>query len=182
MIPNEPVLYKNVITEEERVILKDNALFLLERGDLRINAAGAGGYRNFKSYYNVDELTELHQTVYHRIVELIGVEDPVIDPALGIIISVIKPGGFIHNHIDKYANFPEGRLKQYSSMRNVRFNVMVNRGDDISYDPHIDNKPFTVKLCDAWCFGASEIQHNTPKISGPEYRIVYQFGFMMNAI
>lgn len=178
MIPNDPVIYQNFITEEERVQLKNHALDLLEKGALGVNNATVGNYRNFKSFFNIDELIPLHQEIYHRIVKTLDLKNPVIDPVLGIIISVIKPGGFIHPHSDRYNQF----FPQYSQMRNVRFNVMIDRSDDNSYNPNINDVSYKVNKCDAWCFGASELLHKTEKLSGPENRIVYQFGFMMDAI
>jgi hypothetical protein len=180
MIPNEPVIYRNFITEDERVLLKQHALDLLYRGELGINIATTGNYRNFKSFYKVDDLVLIHKELYHKIVNFLNLKEPVIDPFLGIIISVIKPGGFIHEHRDQYSKgngFP-----RHTHMRNVRFNVVIDRGDDESYNPNINGVSYQVNKRDAWCFGASEIPHKTLTISGPENRIVYQFGFMMDAI
>lgn len=174
------VVYKNVITEDERVLLREHALNLLDNGILDVNKATAGTYRNFKSFFDVESLPEFHQNLYYRIVSLLEFKEPEIDPALGIIISVIKPGGYIHNHQDVYEKFPH--TKHLTNKRNVRFNVMVDRGEDLSYNPVIDNKTFIVNKCDAWCFVASEITHRTEKIAGPENRIVYQFGFCLDAI
>ena len=106
--------------------------------------------------------------------------DPIIDPALGIIVSIIKPNGFIHAHTDNYIDFPEH--KHLHHMRNVRFNVMIERGEDNCYNPRINRKFYQVNKCDGWCFAASEYMHGTETLSGPEDRIVYQFGFCMNAI
>lgn len=178
MIPNEPVIYKNFITEEERLQLKQHALDLLDSGALGVNTATAGNYRNFKSFFNVQDLIPLHQEIYNRIVKILNLENPIIDPFLGIIISVIKPGGYIHQHTDPYIK----KFIEFSHMRNVRFNIVVDRGDDESYNPNIGDISYRLNKCDAWCFAASELKHKTEKISGPENRIVYQFGFMMDAI
>ena len=186
MIPNEPVLYKNVITEDERVLLREHALNLLDNGVLHINKATPGNYRNGKSYFSLDQMPDIHINLYNKVVNLLNLENPVIDPALGNIVSVIKPGGHIQPHRDKYVDaaqvFRRPELLQFAHKRNVRFNVMVDRGDDLSYNPVINNKTFIVNKCEAWCFGASEIPHRTEKIAGPENRIVYQFGFCLDAI
>ena len=177
MITKEPIIYRNVITEEERLQLKDHALDLLQQGVLNVNRATAGCYRNFKSFFAVDDLSPFHKEIYNRIVKIIELKNPVIDPALGIIISVITPGGHIHKHTDKYK---DSRYPQYSHCLNMRFNIMIERDDHDSYNPHIDDKQYFVNRTDAWYFPASEIPHHTPILLGDNKRIVYQFGFMID--
>ena len=76
-------------------------------------------------------------------------------------------------HKDIYLN------PKYKNNHNLRFNIMVDRGDDISYNPIIDGKVYEVGKCDAWCFNASKYKHKTEVIKGPENRVVYQFGFII---
>ncbi len=176
MIPNEPVLFESVVSEQERIELKDHAIRLLETGSLLENVNGLNRYYN--CFYNEDSISEAHKKLYRKVLSRLELTDPEIDPNLGMIISVIKPGGFIHKHSDPYGP----KFKHLSHKRNVRFNVMIERGNDVSYDPHIEDVPFKVKLGDAWCFAASLLKHSTLLIVGPEYRIVYQFGFCLDAI
>lgn len=176
MIPNEPTLYKNFISDQERINLKDYAMELFANGELRKN--NQGDNRFFKNFKEEHLLSTHHKILYDRIVKTLQIETPTIDPLLGLIISVMTPGAFIHLHRDQYMT----KFKHISHKRNVRFNVMVERGIDVCYDPHIEQKPFKVDKCDAWCFSATKFIHSTPVITGPENRIVYQFGFCLDAI
>ena len=177
MVIDEPVVYQNFIDEIDRLQLKEYAIDLLNSNELKTNHSTFGDYRKFKSFYSVEELNAIHKKLYYKICNFLHLENEMIDPKLGMIISVIKPGGYIHNHIDRYPNSPE-----FSNKRNFRFNVMIERGEDQSYNPIIDQRTISVNKCDAWCFVASKYEHETSVISGPEKRIVYQFGFMIDRL
>lgn len=168
-----PTLFSRFITESERLTLKSYALDLLGSGVLHPNAMGPN--RFYKSFYTIEEMPDTLKNLYNKVVKTLNVDSPVIDPMLGAVISVIKPNGFIHPHTDRY----EDLLPQFTSSKNVRFNVMVERGNDISYSPHIVDAPLAVKRKDAWCFCASDLPHYTPPLKGRNFRIVYQFGFMV---
>jgi uncharacterized protein YneR len=58
---------------------------------------------------------------------------------------------------------------------------MIERDEDDSYNPIIEDVSYRVNKCDAWCFDASTLEHETVKLIGNKNRIVYQFGFMVNA-
>ena len=133
-----------------------------------------------EGYLSLDKMSNHHVNLYNKVVNILNLENPDIDPALGIIISVIKPGGYVHSHRDLYSSFPN--TKHLTNKRNVRFNVMVDRGEDNCYNPKIEDKFYEVNRCDGWCFAASVYRHRTELVSGPEYRVVYQFGFCMDAI
>lgn len=177
MFSSEPKLYPKFISESERVILKNYALLLLQTGVLRANSLGPN--RFFKTYRSLDELEEHHKLIYERVVNTLQIKNPIIDPHLGIIISVIKPGGFIHRHKDiyKWNIHTNPALQAFIHHKNFRFNIMVQRDDHPSYSPHINNNRFDVEECDSWFFDASTFEHETPIIEGDKYRIVYQFGF-----
>lgn len=166
-----PTLYPEFITTEEQIWMKVYALDLLVNGKLNDNPAGPN--RNYLNIAGSSFYTEEIHSVYKRIVSHLKLENPMIDPLLGIIISVISPGGFVHEHTDNY----ERKYPELAFKKNVRFNIMVDRGEDISYNPQILNQPFIVNLRDAWCFPASHLPHKTSAINGPQKRIVYQFGF-----
>lgn len=165
-----PVVHKNFINESERLELLDHA----NNMELFVNKIGAPyGTRNFRRIDGTDLANQLIQDLFNRIANKLGLTNPIIDPKLGQIVSVIKPNGFIHEHTDLYMN---AKLKD---KHNLRFNIMVDRGNDISYNPIIDDKVYEVGKRDAWCFGASIYKHKTETIKGPENRVVYQFGFIV---
>lgn len=176
MIPDHAILYKNFISDEERITLKEYTLDLLKRGFLQKNSAGK--HRYYKSFYDSGSLDYSHKQLFDRVLSTLCLENNTIDPMLGLIISCITPGGFIHRHKDKYGN--NSSTQHLINKRNYRFNVMIERSESVCYDPHIEDEPLKVNKCDAWSFNASKLYHSTPIIKGPEFRIVYQFGFCLD--
>ena len=169
---SSPVVYKNFINDDVRLHLKDYAYNLYENKLFQSNPFGPNRFHFMVDKYP-NYFTKEIKDLFYSISNFIEIKDPVIDPVLGIIISIIKPGGFIHDHIDRYdISNPILRNK-----RNVRFNIMVERDKDVSYDPVIANKNYEVDIKDAWCFSASHMIHKTNKIVGNKDRLVYQFGF-----
>jgi len=166
----DPRIYKKFITEDERLSLLHHATDM----ELFINHIKAPyGTRNYRRIDGSPLANDLVNQLFNRIANTIGIEVPVIDPMLGQIVSVIKPGGFIHLHRDLYPK------TEHKNNHNLRFNIMVDRGDDISYNPIIDGKVYEVGKCDGWVFNATKLEHKTAIIKGPENRVVYQFGFMI---
>ena len=172
MMFNNPIVYRNFIDENLHSHLKNYAYSLYDKKLFTQNVLGPNRY-----YLMVDKNPDYYSTeikdLFYKIADFIKIDNPVIDPLLGIIISIIKPGGFIHDHIDTY----DKRNTNLQNKRNIRFNIMIERGSDISYDPVIENKNYHVKIMDAWCFSASDMRHKTNKIEGEKDRLVYQFGF-----
>ena len=166
----EPTIYKNFITESER----QDLLHYANTMTLFVNRMEAPyGTRNFRRIDGSDLANSLVNNMFKRITTTLGIQNATIDPRYGNLVSVLKPGGFIHSHKDFYT------LPQYKTTHNLRFNIMVDRGDDISYNPIIEDKTYEVGKGDAWCFGASKYLHKTEIIKGPENRVVYQFGFIV---
>ena len=166
----EPRVYKNFITESERSELLEHSSTI----PLLFNPIRAPlGTRNYRRIDRSKFSSYLVEQLFERITDILNLNNPTIDPMLGQIVSVIKPGGFVHLHRDSYN---EPKLQENY---NLRFNIMVDRGTDISYNPIIEGKVYEVNKCDAWCFNATLCQHKTEVISGPESRVVYQFGFLI---
>ena len=166
----EPKVYRKFITESERQDLLQHANTI----PLFVNDAEAPyGTRNYRRIDGTNLANSLVNDLFKKITATLGIETATIDPKLGQIVSILKPGGFVHLHKDIYLN------PKYKNNHNLRFNIMVDRGDDISYNPIIDGKVYEVGKCDAWCFNASKYKHKTEAIKGPENRIVYQFGFIV---
>lgn len=179
----EPRVYKSFITESERlellqysksIPLSVNSRYNPDSGDKwTLNESGPYGSRCFAKLDGTQYTTPLLQSLFRRITETIGLQNPVIDPMIGQIISVVKPDGLIHAHRDQYTD------PRYKGKHNLRFNIMVDRGENISYNPIIANTMYEVQRGDAWCFSASKYLHRTNTIVGLENRVVYQFGFIV---
>ncbi len=172
----EPKVYRNYIGESERLHLKQYADTLFESGHFYANHNYPNRWllilrlalrADYISAYYTDEIHNL----YMRIISTLGLPDGCIDPRLGILISYIKPGGFIHKHRDIYAD------PNWKNKVNYRFNIVVDRGTDPSYNPVVKDVSYDIGKGDAWSFNATTDLHYTLPIAGPENRIVYQFGF-----
>jgi len=161
---DQPTIYKNFISEDERLELLDVA----NKVPLHINWWRPFGKRRSADILNTQYETDIVCQLTRRIAVTIGLNSN--DAArLNTIISVIEPGAGIQPHNDPLAN----------GKTNFRFNVMVDRDTDISYNPIIDKVSYDVGICDAWCFNASRLVHRMKVIKGSVNRVVYQFGFMV---
>lgn len=169
-------IHRNFITEEERLHLKQYADTLFAKGHFYLNHNYPKRWllilkRAPQTDHNGVYYTKEVHSLYLRILSTLGLPDGCIDPRLGILISYIEPGGFIHKHRDIYTN-PDWKDKV-----NYRFNVVVDRGSDLSYNPIVEDVSYDIGKGDAWSFNATTDLHYTLPIAGPENRIVYQFGF-----
>ncbi len=175
----EPVVYRNFIDEELRLYLKDYAESLLNQGLTWPNAFDdkrrlfvLRGPSFINEEHKLQYITKPIEDLYNRIVDTLQLTNPVLDTQIGTLISILQPGSHIHSHKDVYMNKP--------NMVNYRFNVMVQRNQDISYNPIIGDVSYDIQQGDAWSFNATDNKHSTLYISGPENRVVYQFGFTID--
>lgn len=175
----EPRVYKNFINEELRLYLKEYAESLHAQGltwpnvnDDKRRLFVLRGPPYINKEHELQYVTEPIKELYEKIVDTLQLTDPILDTHIGTLISILQPGSHIHSHRDVYANRP--------NMVNYRFNVMVQRNQDISYNPIIGDVSYDIQQTDAWSFNATDNMHSTLQISGPENRIVYQFGFTIN--
>lgn len=171
---NDITVYKNFASDQEIAKLRQHAKNMFEQKILKPNPAGP-----FRHLLMLDKdhdgeyLTPFISAMFDRIANVLEFKNSKIDPMLGIVASYIEPGGFIHKHKDKYTTPAE------LGQTNFRFNLMVERGSSIEYNPIINNSVYEVKIGDAWSFNASKYKHETKILPGPEPRIVYQFGFII---
>lgn len=168
--------YKNFITEDERLHLKEYADNNFKGGRFWPNHVYSKRWilvlkRSPQTDHNGVYYTKEIHNLYLRIRSTLGIPDGNIDPRLGILISYIEPGGFIHKHRDIYTD------PNWKNMVNYRFNIVVDRGSDPSYNPIIEDVSYDMGKGDAWSFNATTDLHYTLPVAGPENRIVYQFGF-----
>ena len=190
------VVHRKFISQEERNLLYQfavdkwtNGYFNCDRFSYnqseQYQVAVSKHLRHSLKFSSVDifDSMPLFKTLYERITKVMELDrfnDYAIDPRLGWLMTYIQPGGFIQKHTDaydrEYAQLPQ-RIKGW---RHIRFNVMVNRDNHESYDPHINNKNIQIDMCDAWCFPADRMLHYMPFLQGTLPRVVCQFGFAIN--
>ena len=159
------------ITEEERAQLEKTAYKFKKNGVMTANPAGPNRYRG--KLYDTEHCTSLITKLGNRISKRLGLQKYKVDPYLGYTVSLINPGGFIHEHIDKYGDYLKG-------MRHLRCNIMVCRENE-TYDPVISHLVVPVPECSAWAFMASECPHGTQDIAGDRDRIIFGFGWTVPA-
>lgn len=164
------LLVSQFISDTERSSLVQTAMEYLERGVLERNKAGVKRYR--KKVFNTQYSTPLMSALGKRIAHHLGIEDCPVDPYLGWIISVIKPGGYIQAHRDAHQHY------QHTGDKHLRCNLLV-QGSHASTHPRIGKLRLDVSEGDLWAFFASDHVHGTDVIEGSENRIVYQFGFVV---
>jgi len=163
------VIHKNFVDDSDR---QD---FLNHINDIRDKFVKnpVGPFRQSYRLDSTEDFTNLHHQYFLRIAKLLNLKEIRIDPFLGILYSIINPGGYIHLHIDKYPPYHTGEFINY------RFNLMLNRDDDNSYNPIIKDTTYDVGIKDAWSFPASLLEHKTDIVVGNADRIVLQFGFQL---
>ena len=132
-------------------------------------------YCQLDFHHNKELMTPLIHLLIDRARSITGILEDPIDPKLGIILSVIYPGGQVEFHCDKY-NKP--------GYTNHRLCIMLQRESHHSYDPVVHTPrpelirvPLTVDPGTAWFFNASEHMHGTELIVGDTPRVVLQIGF-----
>lgn len=191
-----PTVYNNFVNEDEQHELMEYASYLNDNGHFKALQFGGRDRKCVninnpfpKSQYPNNELVN---RMVKKIEDNYNITNQVIDPFLGFLIGWIQPGGFLHYHNDMYKGIKtfvpgspysaaknEMWPKSMQHNQNVRFNIMVSRGEDKSYDPIIDDKLVEVPKRSGWCFSATKYWHGTKVLVGTEPRIVYQFGFMV---
>lgn len=159
----------DLVTEEERSQLEATAISYRKSGVIDANPAGPKRYRG--KIYGTEHCTPLIAGLGDRIAQRLGLTGFPVDPYLGYTVSLIEPGGFINEHVDRYGPYLEGS-------RQLRCNIMVSREND-TYDPVICNMLVNVPERSAWAFYASECLHATQEISGPRPRIIFGFGWVI---
>lgn len=162
-------VYKNFVKEEHRLLFLED----IKEKDQFFTANPNGPFRKFLRLDNTNFFNDLHQFYLNKIIERLELPRVKIDPMLGILYSNISKNGFIHTHIDSY---PPYDTKEFV---NYRFNLMLNRSIDNSYNPIIDNVSYDVNNSDAWSFAASIQEHKTLPVFEDEPRLVLQYGFLL---
>ena len=157
---------------------EDIQALLAKRGHIRIDRVDI-----FSRFAILD-------TVSNRIKQTLNLDQfkyYLIDHTLGWMIHIMQPSGSIQRHTDSYATALKLNWhvpKIYASLRHIRFNIMVSRDSDQSYNPHfiLGNKELYkyVDVGDAWCFPADTITHFVPNLQGSKQRLIYQFGFAVD--
>lgn len=197
---NSPVVYKEFITQDTINDLYNFAITKFEQGwftpdywfhkNYRNDLPDDGLYRFLMQISNYDLVStnSTLTTIYNKVVETMNLNSFnsfTADPLIGQIISINLPNSFTQKHTDSYNRNKHKLAPYYIGKRHIRFNIMVERGDHLSYRPFVmieknKHNPLDVNIGDAWCFPADQIVHFSPHIKGDKMRIVYQFGFAID--
>jgi len=130
-------------------------------------------YCQLNLHHDKKYMTPLIHQLIDRARSSTGIHESPIDPKLGIILSVIYPGGQVEFHKDLYDE---------PGYTNHRLCIMLQRESHHSYDPIVHTPelvqvPMIVEPGTAWFFNASEHMHGTEVIEGDSPRVVLQIGF-----
>ncbi|CAE7604060.1 unnamed protein product [Symbiodinium microadriaticum] len=132
-------------------------------------ARSAGPHRFFRRLDATGGVDSFLEELTERLEDAVaGLHGRQLDPTLGRVCSYIEPGGFIHEHRDRYHAQTDG-------LAHLRANIVVQM--EPSGRPIIAGKSVPVNQRDAWIFFASRELHSTEVICGPQPRIVYGFGW-----
>eukprot|EP00933_Yihiella_yeosuensis_P033459 TRINITY_DN27161_c0_g1_i2.p1 TRINITY_DN27161_c0_g1~~TRINITY_DN27161_c0_g1_i2.p1 ORF type:complete len:261 (-),score=34.33 TRINITY_DN27161_c0_g1_i2:310-1092(-) len=164
---NPWLLLRNFISESERAELLSSADRQRKQGLLLPNPAGPNRFfRKLDATGGVDDLVEALTDRLEKAV--IGLTGQPRDPTLGRVCSYIEPGGYIHEHRDKYTG--------ETGYAHLRANIVVQMVMPSGL-PIIAGRPVPVREGDAWVFLASHELHSTEVIQGNNPRIVFGFGW-----
>lgn len=158
-----------IATESERLHLLKFAQAQMASGELRPNPAGPK--RFFQKLDETGVFDPLIEELTVRLeVAVRGVAGCPRDRTLGRVCSWIEPGGYIHEHTDRYR--PGAGLE---GCGHLRANIVVQMQP--SSRPLIAGSPVEVSELDAWVFLASHQMHATAVVQGSKPRIVFGFGW-----
>lgn len=163
------VVFRNLVSEPERLELCSYALGLQESRELKANPQGPNRY--YQRIWGGPLVTPLIRDVAARIEHRFGLARSgiTIDPDLGWVISVIFTGGFVNTHIDS-------RSYQHKPLKHLRCNLVASKPDS-GGEPVISDRPVPLVEGGGWAFFASEYPHSSFPVGGTKPRIIYQFGF-----
>lgn len=164
------VIEQNFISSEEQQELCNIAESYLADGILQANPRGPGRFR--AKIWDTPYCTPFIRQMGNRVIRRFQLMGYPVDPQLGWIISLIKPGASIHQHIDKYPYHEQLKAKH------LRCNIMVSR-DHPSGNPVIGGQEIDVPERSLWAFFPSEVAHGTQPIMTAAPRIAFQFGFVV---
>eukprot|EP00930_Biecheleria_cincta_P091459 TRINITY_DN81034_c0_g1_i1.p1 TRINITY_DN81034_c0_g1~~TRINITY_DN81034_c0_g1_i1.p1 ORF type:complete len:262 (-),score=43.75 TRINITY_DN81034_c0_g1_i1:11-796(-) len=163
------LVLKSFVTQAEREELLASAMKQKVQGMLLPNPAGP--HRFFRRLDPTGGVDDLIEALTDRLQSaVLGLANRPRDTTLGRVCSYIEPGGFIHEHKDRY---PESSGLQ--GLGHLRANIVVQL--EPSGEPVIAGDTLPVVECDAWVFLASHELHATATVQGSKPRIVYGFGW-----
>ncbi|CAJ1422585.1 unnamed protein product [Effrenium voratum] len=169
------LVIKNFVSEAERFELLESAMAQKQPGPRMsqfcfvLPCSGPSRYfRRLDATGGVDSLVE---ALTARLESALDLGSRPRDVTLGRVCSYIEPGGFIHEHRDRYVSETSG----LAGLSHLRANVVVQM--EKSGQPIIAGKSVPVEEGDAWVFLASKELHATALIEGLKPRIVFGFGW-----
>lgn len=167
------MVVRRFVSSAEREALLRKAYNHMQRRELAPNQAGPGRFfakADDDPACFIDPLLERLTRRCERCLRMSGVS---VDLVLGRTISLILPGGFIHQHTDKYQ---PGQPGHRTGMDHMRCNIMV-RCAEPSGRPVVEGAALPVAEGDLWAFFASRSLHETKPLQGTDPRVIFGFGW-----
>jgi len=167
------MVVRRFVSSDERAQLLSKAYRHMQRRQLHPNPCGPNRFfakADDEPAVYVDSLLE---RLTRRCERCLRTDVTPSDCVLGRTISLILPGGFIHQHTDAYQPGQPGHRPE---LEHMRCNIVVQCANP-SGRPVIDGHALPVEECDLWVFFASKSPHQTLPLQGADPRIVFGFGW-----
>jgi hypothetical protein len=156
------MLYENFISIEEQENLRDWAY----KEECRLNPNGPG--RFFNKIKNLSE-NELVYTIKERIIKKFNFLNFKPEPVLSDWVGIIKKGGFVHFHTDKFTHLYIGE--------HHRLNVLIQLPEEGGINIY-DGKELAVKERMLVYYRPDLYEHGSTRVIGNRHRLNLSFGFV----
>ena len=158
------MLYENFISIEEQENLRD--WVYKEECRLRINPTGP--HRFYNKIKNLSE-NKLVFEIKERIIKKFNFLNFKPEPVLSDWVGMIKDGGFVQLHIDKYSNLYTGE--------HHRLNVLIQLPEEGGINTY-DGKELAVKERMLVYYRPDLYWHGSTRVIGNRHRLNLSFGFV----
>jgi hypothetical protein len=162
------MLYENFISIEEQENLKD--WVYKEECRLRPNGNGSGRFARKIKYLSENKLVF---EIKERVIKKFNLLNFKPEPEISDLVGMIKDGGFVHFHTDKFTNLYTGE--------HHRLNILIQLPEEGGINIY-DGKELAVKERMLVYYRPDLYKHGTTKVIGNRDRLNLSFGFVKNMI
>jgi hypothetical protein len=118
------------------------------------------------------ELPEEFWRVRARVIEILGLQEPMEDPYKGSFLAYVAPGGAVHEHRDARVRLED---EEFLILRcNVLFRSPAAGGM-----PLIGSRRLEISDRGMWAFFPTEFRHSSTPVRGSDCRGTLSFGFLV---
>ena len=167
-------LTQDIITEEERIELRDYVLNNLDQFHEGIDK-GRRVTTRLSNRLNRDKIVypSVVYTVQERLRKIVPTNHKIehLHGKDGLVVCITYDGGDTYLHIDPRSD---------PVLETLRCNICVSEPEDGAI-VYVDNSPFHLREKEMMQYLVTKHYHHVTKTIGKKPRILYQFGFLINA-